>query len=163
MKEEVRTSSVECKGGRLIVGRILPGTDLIEGVLNICRKHGLESGSIDVMLGSLRKFTFVYAVKDETKKLKTRYCEPVSVEGPLEFLCGNGIIGKDGRGEVVVHLHGIVSDERRKIHAGHIVKGGNPVLATIELVIRELPDIEIRRELDEETEFPLFKFNRKRS
>ncbi len=159
--KEVRTFSVDSQSGRIIVGRILPGTDLIDGILKICKEHGIESGSIDVMLGSLMKFTFVYAVRDETKKLKARYCEPVSIEGPLEFICGNGIIGKDDKEETAVHLHGMVSDEKQRIYAGHMVRG-NPVLATIEIIIRELPDVDIKRELDEETGFPLFKFFKKR-
>jgi len=33
--------SSEAKMGRIIVGRILPGSDLVTGIEEICRKHGV--------------------------------------------------------------------------------------------------------------------------
>jgi len=153
----VRVSSCESKAGRVIVGRILPETDLIDGILEICDRHGIKSGSIDVVLGSLRRFTFVYPVKDESQKLGVKYCDPVVIEGPIELLSANGIVGLNQNGVKAIHLHAVVSDEMANLHGGHVVKG-NPVLVTVEVVIRELPDVNIVREMDEETGFPLFKF-----
>ncbi|KUK13569.1 MAG: DNA-binding protein [Synergistetes bacterium] len=153
----LRFSSVDSKAGRTIVGRLLPGTDLIEGILALCKEHNINFGSIDVVLGSLRKFTFVYPIRDESKKMGVRYCDPVVIEGPIELLCGGGLIGVNRNGEKAVHLHLVVSDREGKVYGGHVV-GGNPVLVTVELVLRELEGVSIVREEDEETGFPLFKF-----
>lgn len=155
---EIRISSSESKPGRLVAARILPGTDLIPGLLEICRRNKLTSGCIVTILGSLARARFVLPIPDSSGSMGVRYSDPHEMEGPLEFLGGSGIIGRLDDGEATIHLHGIFSDRENKFCAGHILEEGNHVLATMEVVIQELPDVEIIRSPDEETGFTLFHF-----
>jgi len=157
---EIRISSTESRPGRLIAARILPGTDLIPGLLKICRRYQIKSGCIVTLLGSLASARFVWPISESGSNRGVRYSAPYEIDGPLEFLGGSGIIGCLEDGETAIHLHGILSDRTDGFHAGHILEEGNQVLATIEVVIQELPDVEITRSLDEETSFSLFQFNR---
>ncbi|MCS7233060.1 MAG: DNA-binding protein [Synergistetes bacterium] len=157
---EVRVVSVSSLSNRVVVGRVFPGTDLIEGILRICEDHGISSGSIDLVLGSLRKFTFVYPIRDDQNKMGVKYCDPVEIDGPIELLCGNGIVGVASSGGKALHLHAVVADRNGRVYGGHVLQG-NPVLVTVEVVIRELSDVNVIRGLDEETGFTLFSFSPK--
>jgi len=158
---KLRTTSqqVSC---RQIIARLWPGTDLLEGLLDVCARHNVKAGSITNMLGSLSRARFVWALPDSSTKMNAKYGEPMEFEGPLEFLCGSGLIGqqKDG-GETTIHLHGVLSDKAQKLYGAHFVPGGNPVMSTMEVFIQATEDIKILRAFDEETEFPLFNIHEK--
>jgi len=160
---EIRISSAESRPGRLVGARILPGTDLIPGLLEICRRNHLTSGCIVTILGSLARARFVLLIPDSGGTMGVRYSDPHEIEGPLEFLGGSGIIGRLDDGETAMHLHGIFSDRENRFCAGHILGEGNQVLATMGVVIQELPEVEITRSFDEETVFNLFHFNKHRA
>lgn len=155
---EIRISSAESRSGRLIAARILPGTDLIPGLLEICRRSNLKSGCVVTILGSLAGARFVLPIPDSNGTMGVRYSDPYEIEGPLEVLGGSGIIGRLDDGEATIHLHGIFSDRENRFCAGHVLEEGNQVLATMEVVIQELLDVEIIRSPDEETGFTLFHF-----
>lgn len=152
-----RFTTHEAKMGRVIFGRLYPGTDLIGGLLDLCRGEGIRYGFIPTIIGSLAKASFIYAVPDSQAILKISYSQPVEIQGPLEFIGGQGIIGVSGSGSAMIHFHGVVSDKDRKVHSGHFIEGGNPILATMEVVIQELNQIRLVKSLDNETGFPLFK------
>jgi len=156
------TTSVKAKMGRVIMGRILPGTELVKGILNICKENDLKFGNIVTMIGSLSKARFVCATPDNRAKIGIKYGNPIEIEGPLEFLCGQGIIGISDNKERAIHLHYVLSDKNVNLYGGHLVEDGNLVLTTIEIVIQELKDVKLLRALDIETGFPLFKaYNKK--
>lgn len=146
------------KKGRRVIGRLLPGTDLITGIEAMCHKGGVSSGSILSVLGSLAEAQIVYAVPDESGKVGIRYHDPVKIEGPLELLACQGVVGQTDAGELSVHLHGLMSNSAMTVCGGHFLADGNPVLATAEIVIQENSDVRTIREQDDETGFALFKF-----
>lgn len=155
--DEVRVSSKESRPGRLIVGRILPQTDLMAGLLKICSEHGVRAGCIVTILGGLSGARVLHPVHDPRSKIGINYGEPVEIEGPLEFASGCGFIGVSDDGEVFIHLHGVLADLEQRLYTGHFVEGGSPVLSTLEVVIQETPDVEVIRSLHEETGFSHFK------
>lgn len=154
----VRIQSVVSNSGRRIFGRLLPGTELIPGIKVMCSQADLSCGGIVSMIGSLAEARLVYPVPDEVGKIGIRYCDPVHIKGPLELLSCQGIIGQDQDQKMNIHLHGLVGTPEMKVIGGHFLEGGNPVLATAEVVIQESSDLRLLREVDEETGFPLFKF-----
>lgn len=154
--DNIRCSSREVKARQIVV-RLLPGTDLLTGLVAVCKEHGVTAGCITAMQGSLSSARFVWALPDASTKMNARYGDPVDVEGPLEFICGSGMIGTyEDSGETVVHLHGVLSDPDQGFHGAHFVEGGNPVMSTLEVLIQAFDEIDIKRAFDEETEFPLF-------
>ena len=154
MREHTKESSIK----RIIVGRIPKGIDLITGIKEVCKAHGIKYGYIASMLGSLKTGRFIYAIPGEGAILGFKYSEPVNLEGPLELLASQGIIGlDDATGDLSVHLHLVVSDKYMRVFGGHFVDGGNDVAATAEIVIHEIDNAEFHRGFDEETGFNIFK------
>ena len=142
---------------RIITGRIPPGIDLITGIKEICSEFNVKHGYISMIIGSLEYLTIIYAVPDETKKLNIRYSENTKINGPLELLNVQGLIGIDENSEQSIHAHILVSDRYMRIFGGHLVEGGSKVAATAEIVIHEIKDTKYIRSFDEETGFNLFK------
>ena len=136
---------------RVIMIRISPGSDIIEGIEKVCRQFDIESGVITCCIGSLQKFSYLIAVPMETKT-GTGYSDPNLLDGPLEFLCAQGMIGKEENGEIFTHLHGLVSDKDGKVHGGHLIKGENQVLITCEIMISQIQGIKMIRTYDPKVE-----------
>jgi hypothetical protein len=153
---EIRTSSCSVTGKK-VVARLMPGTDLLAGLVQVCRDNGIKAGCITAIHGSLSKARFVWALPAPGTKMNAKYGDPVDIEGPLEFISGSGMIGQfsDSK-ELVVHLHGVLSDPEQGFHGAHFVEGGNPVMSTMEVLIEGFDNVDILRAFDEETEFPLF-------
>jgi predicted DNA-binding protein with PD1-like motif len=155
---KMRTQTVALNKGKTIVGRILPGTDLISGIERICQDHHVNYGTIVAAIGSLSRAGFVYALPDKSAKMGIKYSDPTTVEGPLELLACQGMIGLTVEGDLSIHLHGLMSDSDMKVYGCHFLKNANPVLVTVEILIHEHEGVRMVREQDIETDFPLFKF-----
>ncbi|MFX0113720.1 MAG: PPC domain-containing DNA-binding protein [Candidatus Hodarchaeota archaeon] len=153
---EVRYQTTAGELGRVIIGRLLPGTDVIEGIEKICKDHDIKSAFISVSIGSLQKATFLLAMAKQGTKLGIAYSEPIEVPGPIEFLNGLGMVCEgEIKGKLETHIHATFSNEKKEVYGGHLVKGENPTLATIDLSIIEVKGIRLFREFDEETGFVL--------
>ncbi len=155
--DQVRTRSATLQRGKTAIGRILPGTDLIQGIENICRENRITSGSITSAIGTLVRSEFVYVVPEKKAKLKVKYVEPVRLEGPLELLASQGMVGLTKEKQMSIHLHAVMSAPDMKVYGGHLIENGNPVLVTAEVMIQECRNIQLIREHDDETGFTLFK------
>lgn len=141
----------------IVTGRIPPGIDLITGIKDICSEFKIKHGYISMIIGSLDYLTIIYAIPDETKRLNMKYSENIKINGPLELLNAQGLIGEDEKSELSVHIHILVSDRYMRIFGGHLIEGGSKVAATAEIVIHELSNTKYIRKFDEETGFNLFK------
>jgi hypothetical protein len=146
----------EGRTGRVITARIMPESDLLVEIKNICQARNIETAYINTCIGSMKKITFVYAVTDETQFYNIKYCDPVEMTGAIEFLSAQGIVAKDDAGEHKIHLHAQFSDEQMTVYGGHILEEGNIVLATIDLIITEVLDVNIKRNYHEASGFYFF-------
>lgn len=158
---EIRYKVAEAQIGRALVGRLLPGTDLIEGIKKICDEYGIKNGVVTTSIGSLHQAVFKYLVPNPKLKMRAGYGEPYVLDGPIEFCSGMGLICQDEKGELAVHFHGVFNTTIKQgyekvvpdyIYGGHLEEGKNPVAATLDLMIVELKGVEIVRKYDEETE-----------
>ena len=154
--KSTRFQSAAVERGKMVVGRLLPGSDLIQGIKQICDQQHIQQATITTVIGTLVHAELVYVVPDPQTPLGVKYVKPTRIEGPLELLAGQGIIGKDDKGLPSVHLHGVVSDPHMGLFGGHLVENGNPVLATAEITIQEFLGTEMKRGYDEETGFVMF-------
>ncbi len=153
LKEHFKDSKVK----RVVAGRIPRGVDFITGIKQICKEHNIKHGYIPMCIGSFITARFIYAIPDENAPIDFVYSKPVDVEGPLELLYAQGLIGMEDTGEQSIHIHMLVSDKYMRIFGGHTIEGGNIVAATAEIIIHELEEAEFVRQYDEETGFRLFK------
>ncbi len=132
---------------KVVMLRVLPGSDIIEGIEEVCRDLQINSGAITCCIGSLQKASFFIAVPLDNK-IGVGYSEPKTVDGPLEFLAGQGMIGEEEDGGLFVHLHGLLSDKDGNVHGGHLIKKGNPVLTTCEIMISQVAGVRMMRTHD---------------
>ena len=142
--------------GKTLIVRILPGEDLIPSIIECCREHNVMAGYIVVCIGSLQKASFVYAVENNDTYFKMVYSEAQKIDGPFEFLGGQGIIGLDEYNGWQVHMHASFCDKDRNVMAGHMLDEGNIVLATMEVVIHEIHDMSLKRIYHHQSGFSFF-------
>lgn len=155
MSETMRIQSVEGHLGKTIVARLLPGTDMLNGIEEVCRRHNLKNGVILCSIGSLTQLTYTYPISKSTARVGIVYCDPITIKGPIEFFGGQGIICQSDKNEYLIHFHASASDENEKIYGGHMLPG-SPTLATVDLIISEVTDVRMLRLFDEETGFVQF-------
>ncbi|HPE65460.1 MAG TPA: DNA-binding protein [Synergistales bacterium] len=157
--ETERVSSAAAEIGRTILVRLAPGEDVFEGLRTVCERHGLRSGRIATMIGSLRAASLVCVTPDPDAPGRVVYLEPRTIEGPLELIAVQGVFGwDDDKDELSIHLHAQVAGEDLRPFAGHLADTGkNRILATAEIVLDVFEGAELRRSFDEETGFTLFK------
>lgn len=155
MSKEIRVQEVAGKEGKTVAARIFPGTDLIEGIIEVCKKNNITYGYIPTCFGSFEKAGFMYLVPQKKAKIGAGYGDVIVVEGPVEFLGGVGVICQND-GKYDLHFHATMCDETGRLFGGHIVAGRNPVLTTVDVVIVEIQDVALIRKYDEETDLTQF-------
>lgn len=155
MENTIRIQSVEGSIGRTIVVRLLPGTDMLEGIEEVCKRHNVKYAVVACAVGCFKQATFVYPIPQEGAQIGIVYSAPVVVEGPIEFLGGQGIICQSDDGKYLIHFHGSASDKNMRVWGGHFTTG-NVVLATLDLVINEISGVNMVRRFDKETGFVQF-------
>ncbi len=150
---EVRTESVEGRGGRVISARLRPGTDLIAGIKELTRKHNVLAGALVVSFGSLARAEVTWT--EGSKSDPSKKGERTRLQGPLSFLSSQGKVGITEEGEPLVHLHGVLADLDGRVWGGHFHEGNNPVFSTFEIVIQEILGVRHTRIWDDESEVKL--------
>lgn len=146
---EVRVNYACGTAGKMVAARILPGTDLLTGLEEICNKNGVKYGAVNCF-GSFSAAGFMYLVPMDAK-VGAGYGDVIKKEGPIEFLSGTGIITQNS-GKTELHFHGTMCDKTGVVFGGHIVKGQCPVLTTVDVMIQEANGVEMVRAYDEETD-----------
>jgi predicted DNA-binding protein with PD1-like motif len=151
MIDQIRTKWAKGKVGRIVSARILPGTDFISGIEKICIENKIEGGTFSA-IGSLEKATFFLPTKKEGTKKGAGYSEPKTITGPIELLSSEGFISKDPESDsgLFIHIHGIINDTEGRLYGGHFLKGENPILLTLDVVIFEFADVSLSRDYDPE-------------
>lgn len=147
---EGHVESAASTGGRIIVGRLHPGTDLIGGLEAACEEHGVEFAAVLACYGSLSGSTFKY-LQLHPGEDKPRLTDEV-VDKRLEFMGGQGLICVAPDGDRATHLHGSISDETGAVKGGHFVVGRNRVFNNMDFVLQELRDVRLVRAHDPVTD-----------
>jgi predicted DNA-binding protein with PD1-like motif len=148
MAERVEARSA--RGDRIVVGRLLPGTDLIKGLERACDEHGIRFAAVLACYGSLSSagFKFLQLVPGETRPRLV----PHRRDERLEFMGGQGLICETEDGRRETHLHGSVSDATGAVWGGHFMPGDNPVYNNMDFVLQEMRGVRLIREHDPETD-----------
>lgn len=155
MEPEFRARYAIGQSGRVVVARLLPGTDLVATLRAICMEHSIRAGVVLGALGTLQRVRLLTVARVPTHKSGVGYSEPLVLDGPIEFINGQGIISELEDGTIFVHFHGTVTDTAMNIYAGHFDPIGNPVLSTMDVTIIETIGVQVNRELDPETDLVL--------
>jgi len=130
--------SIERHVGRVIVGKLNPNEDLIDGITEMVIKHEINAGLVNV-IGALKKCTLgFFNIETNEYKVKT-------FEEELELVSCMGNIAHSNTGPII-HLHVSVSREDYSILAGHL---SQPSIISItgEVYIYEI-DERLKRAID---------------
>lgn len=135
--------------GKTVAARLLPGTDLMTGIEEICQENNISYAQISTCFGSLQKSGYFVLVPDPSVNLGANYGTLQQRQGPIEFLNGTGIVCQREQ-TYEIHLHGTFCDKEGAVFGGHLVKGENPVY-TVDLLITEVLGMDLLRARDEES------------
>lgn len=137
------------KPGRLVATRIMPGMDLITGIEEACKAHGITHGTIICTIGSLAcaalNFVSHANVRTDGGHGHTTLLE---LNEPLGLLGGNGVVSVGESGELDVHYHATISGKDDKVYGGHMLRGRCKVLSTTDVIIQEMVGIRVKRSKD---------------
>jgi predicted DNA-binding protein with PD1-like motif len=142
--------AVEAGNGRVLVGRLHPGADLILGLEAVCDAHDVRFAAITAVYGSLSAagFKFLQLVDGEARPRLVGH----TVDERVEFMSGQGLICERPDGSRETHLHGSISDASGAVTGGHFNAGENPVYNNMDFVIQELLGVRLIRVHDPVTD-----------
>jgi predicted DNA-binding protein with PD1-like motif len=135
--------------GRICFSRMFEGEDLSEAVKERVEESGIKAG-IFILIGSLKNAIIGYYKEGKYMSIE--------LDGPLEIASCMGNIAVDEKGEIMIHPHIVVANEKGKAFGGHLMKG-SIVGATAELVIIEGAGVNLLRAFDEKTCLNLWKLS----
>jgi predicted DNA-binding protein with PD1-like motif len=125
----------EVRQGRRFMIRVLPGTKLVDELLQFARMVNLHHGAIVSAVGSVRNVEFS-DIQAGARLPITEPRMPVHrVEGPLDLLGLEGNLVPDEDGRVNSHLHIFAAKSSGEAIGGHLLEA--EVFATCEIILGE--------------------------
>jgi uncharacterized protein len=125
----------EIQQGRRFMIRVLPGTKLVDELLQFARMVNLHHGAIVSAVGSVRHVDFS-DIQAGARLPITEPRMPVHhVEGPLDLLGLEGNLVPDEDGHVNPHLHIFAAKSSGEAIGGHLLEA--EVFATCEIILGE--------------------------
>ena len=150
-----RFHSAAGRSGRIISGRLLPGCDILLGIIEMARSHGVTAAWVNGF-GSLARSAFSPGIRiSEADPDRVERRPNVELPGPLEMWSGMGRLGIPEKGEPFIHFHGLVVTAEGQLYGGHFFPGDSPVYATFEVHIQEVLDVDFKLEMDAAVQLPL--------
>ena len=144
---KVKSYSAVGRISRFLAARLLPGQDVVGGIIKLVKANRIKSGTVTA-IGSLRSATVVSPKSMDITEDPMDVAVFHKMEGPVELGIGHGLFGTDEDGEVVMHIHGLIMDKDGNMRCGNLVPDSAPVLATVDLTIHEMEDMELVPTLD---------------
>lgn len=158
MQNEIRFDSALGEIKRVAIGRLKPGSDIMTGIEIVAKNNGFKVAFVSCGLGLLRQASYLLPIdSDKNKKLGVVYGDPIIVNERAEVLGMQGTIFRLENGDYASHIHYHMARKDGTIVGGHLKKGGNIVMATLDFVLCEVSNVNIIREYDEETDFVMMK------
>jgi predicted DNA-binding protein with PD1-like motif len=119
--------------------------------------RGVHAASMTILGGRLSKLLYCVAPPDPTGERVANYTRPMAA-GTATLIFGNATLGRNDRGQPVVHCHATFVCEDGQVRGGHIVVDRSVVAgAPIPVLATSLDGIELRITQDDETHMPLMR------
>ena len=136
---------------------LAPGRSMEDAIIEPLMLLGVQAASMTILGGKLEKLLYCVAPPDPTGERVANYTRPIDA-GAATLIFGNATLGKNARGEPIVHFHATFVCEDGSVRGGHIVVDRS-VVATAPLAVlaTSLDGIELRITQDEETHMPLMR------
>ena len=140
-------SAAEGRLGRVVVIRLAPGTDLLDGMQAACERYGIHNGVVISGIGSLGRVRFCDVEALPEKKSGYGYGRVLELNDTIELTGASGVICSDEEGNINLHVHLSMSDKTGKAYGGHLVQG-TTVLMTADIVLGEIEGVSMLRKYD---------------
>jgi predicted DNA-binding protein with PD1-like motif len=125
----------ECRQGRRFIIRVLPGTKLVDELLQFARMVDLRHAAIVSAVGSVRNVEFS-DIQAGARLPITEPRMPVHrLEGPLDLLGLEGNLVPTETGRIDAHLHIFAAKSSGDAVGGHLIDA--EVFATCEIILGE--------------------------
>ena len=136
----------ELTPGRIYMGKLPHGSDLLEALTAFCVEKHIRLGRIDA-IGAVGQARVGFYHHD------TREYRHITYDAPLEILCLTGNISlKDDA--PMVHAHVTLADKDGHAMGGHLAVG--TTVFACEFTIQELIGVPLKRTYDDVTGLPLW-------
>lgn len=152
-----RSHSYKSDNSFVVYGSLSENVDLMNGILEECKIHGITSGSV-TCIGSLKKVGYV--LFRTSNGYPSGYSQEIIINKPVELINCTGFICQDEHNNMDIHLHGLVSEENGSTSAGHFLPQKNPTLITVEFMITCDKNIEAKRIYDKDLGFKVINFSK---
>ena len=139
------------KPGRIAVVRFSDGEDVLGGLAEICRKESIRAACFNIV-GGMKGGRFVVGPETEEMPPKPVWRELQDSHEAVGF----GTIFWDGE-QPKVHFHGAYG-KRDSVKAG-CMREGSEAFLVLEVVLTEILDVDIVRELDPVSNMVLMKMS----
>ncbi len=137
----------------VITIRLEPDSDVLKGIEEACRKYDLKNGVIISGLGSLRRAEYFNPLSFPDGRVA--YGDPIIREEILELVSISGIVCHDEDGTISPHVHVTLSRNDGSTVGGHLGYG-SLVLATTDLVLGRIEQVDMCRRMDPKMKVPVF-------
>ena len=137
----------EFKAGRLMVGRLSHGKDLLEDILDFAQEKNIKVAFFSA-LGAVQKVSLAFYNQTSQQYQDLFFDEPMEIAS-----CFGNISTKDGKSHI--HAHGVFANDKGHTVAGHIQPG--TILFAGEIFLQELEGEILTREHDAVTGLFLWK------
>ncbi len=115
------------KIGRVVMGKLKIGVDLLGGIEELVRRENIKTGIILSGVGALQKALFRNVkFMPADYKMEDKYRIFVEVKNPLEIISLTGWIATTDGGQTEIHAHfmaSTVADDKIVCLGGHLIKG----------------------------------------
>ena len=125
---------------KIYVFRVKPKQELLTEIARYCNKHGISSGVVISIIGSVESARLNFLIG-----LPGKY-NTVDYPGPLEIVCAQGSVALKDENPII-HIHVQLSGQGM-CRGGHLAKA--MVFSTAEVVIGAL-DYQLQRQFDSYT------------
>jgi predicted DNA-binding protein with PD1-like motif len=100
---------------------VLPaGADLLTDATRILVQSGIDNAAIQLAGGGFSTMQYLTGQADDSGARVATYGAPTTLDGPVEVVGGNAILGRDAEGAPILHCHAVVVDREGGLHGGHL-------------------------------------------
>ena len=134
-----------------------PGRTLHDALIEPLVARGVHAASMTILGGRLSRLLYCVAPPDPSGERVANYTRPIE-PGAATLIFGNATLGRNGRGEAIIHCHATFVCADGGVRGGHIVVDRSEIAdAPITVLVTSLDGIELRITQDEETHMPLMR------
>lgn len=151
----IRIQSLRSSAGRHVRLALQPGISLFDGIVESLAALDIKSASMTILGGYFEDVRYCVAPPDPSRQAVIAYGPPIQA-GRTYLIFGNATLGKNLKGNPLVHCHATIRAENGQIKGGHILTD-QCIISThsIPVLVTSLDGFELRQAYDPETNITL--------